>query len=179
MTEETETTGNQRNSRELEARLERIKNEYIRENRYWRAGLIAALVLVATSMFFGGFHQHRPPPPRGFPPMAMGGWVGQPGFMPVPPRWAFGGPAFAGPGFGGCGCGRYQSRPQGDHGSPGGAPGPLGNLGPMNGPTLQVPSNAPNGYPPANLNRWAERGPVRRSVRYRPGGQPAPLALAV
>ena len=143
MAEETGTTASNPSRDQLEARLERIENEYMRENRYWRGGLIAALVLVAAGMFFGGHHHHHRPPP-----MVMAGWAGGPGFAPPPP-WAFewhrpGGPGFGARGFGGCapdGMG-----PHGYQGGPNPPPGPLGSLpGPMNGPDLQTPQSVPNG----------------------------------
>ena len=82
----------------LVSRLDRIEREALRENRWWRGGLIAALVLLALSLFFAGHRRHRhppgPPPPMAFGPMYQPGWQGgmpYGQFRPYdPPPWAFG-----------------------------------------------------------------------------------------
>ncbi len=80
----------------LEKRLDRIELEILRENRWWRGGLIAALVLMALAILVAGHHRRR----HEMAPMGPAGWgqgtrYGQ--FGPYPPPWAFGG-------RGGCGC---------------------------------------------------------------------------
>ena len=81
----------------LERRLDRIEIEILRENRWWRGGLIAALVLLALSVLIVGHHRRR----RDMGPMGPAGWGAR---MPYgqfgggyPPPWAF-------HGHGGCGC---------------------------------------------------------------------------
>jgi hypothetical protein len=99
--EETGGPGNQREiaAERLEARLDRLEQEVLMENRWWRGGLIGALVLVALAILIGGHHRHRPPER-----MAMAGWAGPAagpygGYGPYPPP--------PGPGFGWGGpCGR-------------------------------------------------------------------------
>ncbi|MGA2410963.1 MAG: hypothetical protein ABSG46_11325 [Candidatus Binataceae bacterium] len=121
----TETTANRET---LERRLDRLEQEYLRENRWWRGGLIGALVLVAIAIMVSGFH-HRPPP-RGFGPMAMDGPMAMArpmGYPPPPPYWGYGW---------GYGCdrqcvpGEWRWRPWGGPGGPGGDP----NGGPGAGP---------------------------------------------
>jgi hypothetical protein len=77
----------------LTARLDRLERDVRYENRWWRGGLIAALVLVAISIFVSAFH--RPRPPRWSPPEFAGRFEGPPnlpfygyGYGPPPP-WAF------------------------------------------------------------------------------------------
>ena len=81
----------------LEKRLDRIELEILRENRWWRGGLIAALVLVALAILVAGHHRRR----HDMGPMGRAGWgQGMPygEFGPYPPPWAFGGRG------GPCGC---------------------------------------------------------------------------
>lgn len=87
----------------LETRLHRLEQEIIKENRWWRGGLIAALVLIALAIFTSGHHRR---PERGFM-AAMGGfgWAGpggMPGYGPYPPPphpgFGWGGPCGPGPG---------------------------------------------------------------------------------
>jgi hypothetical protein len=83
----------------LEKRLDRIELEILRENRWWRGGLIAALVLMALAILVAGRHRR----PHGMEPMGPAGWgqrmpYGQ--FDAYPPPWAFSGRR----GPGGCGC---------------------------------------------------------------------------
>jgi hypothetical protein len=112
----------------LAGRLRRLEKDLILENRWWRGGLIAALVLLAFSVLFGGLHRPSPPPAWGIAPMGMGsGWGGPPPnmpgaqFMPPPPPLASGAP-WNGPG----GCGSYEGggrpAPWGGHGSGADAP---------------------------------------------------------
>jgi hypothetical protein len=86
--EEPIVAGNQRET--VDARLDRLEQEVLKENRWWRGGLIAALVLVALSILIAG-HHHRPKR------MAGPGWAGPPGMVydgygpyPPPPRPRFG-----------------------------------------------------------------------------------------
>jgi hypothetical protein len=90
--EESFGAGNQRESIEerLEARLNRIEQEVLKENRWWRGGLIVALVFLALSILIAGHHRR----PR---PMGMPGWGGPAGMAyggygpyPPPPRPRFG-----------------------------------------------------------------------------------------
>src|SRR5208337_811749 len=107
MPEEPSTGGPQREGQEpLASRLDRLEREVLRENRWWRGGLIAALVLLALSVLIAGHHRHhrRPNPtegPEAMAPMGVPGWAGAPrmpcgqfGQYAPPPPW--GGP---------CGCG--------------------------------------------------------------------------
>jgi len=77
--------------RRLERRLEAFELAAQNENRWWRGGLIAALVLVALSIMIARHHRHCPLPPR----ITMGqmgeGWQG-PRMMPYgpPPNWDYG-----------------------------------------------------------------------------------------
>src|SRR5208282_5479410 len=60
----------------LERRIESIEFATQRENRWWRGGLIAALVLVALSILIAGHHRR----PKAI--AQMGGMAGWPGGMP-------------------------------------------------------------------------------------------------
>ena len=100
--------------RRLERRIENLEYAAQSENRWWRGGLIAALVLVALSILIAGHRRHHRPPP--FPQMGSmgqmgpgmmapgtyGGWQG-PRMMPYgppppPPYWGGqGDPRFFGP----------------------------------------------------------------------------------
>jgi len=75
--------------RRLERRLEALEYVAQTENRWWRGGLIAALVLVALSILILAHHRHHPPPP--FVMGRMGpGMMGGEGMMPYgppPPYW--------------------------------------------------------------------------------------------
>jgi hypothetical protein len=83
----------------LERRLDRIEQEFGRENRWWRGGLIAALVLVALAILVAGRHHQRPE--MGMGAMGMPPWAatmpygGQCGPYSGPPPWAH---------HHGCGC---------------------------------------------------------------------------
>jgi len=78
--------------RRLERRLEALEYAAQSENRWWRGGLIAALVLIALSILIAGHrrhhhHHHWPPPPRMMGqgmmgPGMMGGWQQGPQMMP-------------------------------------------------------------------------------------------------
>lgn len=90
MAEESANTPGQNDDalRRLERRIEILEIAALRENRWWRGGLIAALVLVAFSILIAGHHRHRPRQPM----MSMQGWRGPgPGMMPYgpppPPYW--------------------------------------------------------------------------------------------
>lgn len=117
----------------LEKRLERLEHEILRENRWWRGGLIAALVLVAVSIFAAGHHRHRHGPGMGPAPMGMPGWGGAPN-MPYglygpytpPPRWGYG---WGSP----CGCEGYHRHGEGWGPKPWGRPGPEGPPTPPKG----------------------------------------------
>jgi hypothetical protein len=43
----------------FERRLNRLEEEILKENRWWRGGLIAALVFVAIAILVAGHHHHR------------------------------------------------------------------------------------------------------------------------
>jgi hypothetical protein len=78
-----ETSGAE--SRRFEDRLERLERDAMRENRYWKGGLIGVLLLIAIALFTHGGH-HR----RERPDFARGGRYG----MPYPPQFGYmaGGP---------------------------------------------------------------------------------------
>ena len=59
MPEEPTAGGNQKETAEarLETRLNRLEQEVLKENRWWRGGLIAALVLVALAILIAGHHR--------------------------------------------------------------------------------------------------------------------------
>lgn len=119
---------NEETQESLAGRLHRLEQDLIFENRWWRGGLIAALVLLALSVLFGGLHRQPAPPAWGMASMGMGsGWGGPPPnipvaqFMPPPP------PAPGAPWNGPGGCGSYGGGgrppgPWGGHGSGSGAP---------------------------------------------------------
>src|SRR5271170_5367701 len=101
--EEPTSTGNQRETSQerLEARLNRLEQEVLKENRWWRGGLIAALVLIALAILTAGHHRR----PERMSMSAMGGpgwagprWAGPPmpfggyGPYPPPPHPSWGGP---------------------------------------------------------------------------------------
>jgi len=86
----------------LERRIESIEFATQRENRWWRGGLIAALVLVALSILVAGHHRHHHPPPM----MGMRGCEG-PRMMPYSPPP----PPYSGYGPGG----GYYGPPEGWH----------------------------------------------------------------
>ena len=46
----------------LAGRLHGLEQDFVLENRWWRGGLLAAVVLLALSVLFGGLH-HYPTPP--------------------------------------------------------------------------------------------------------------------
>ncbi len=106
MPEESGNPPNQHDEtlRRLERRIESLEYAADRENKWWRGGLIAALVLVALSILIAGHHRHHRPPMMVMRDgMGMQGWGG-PRMMPYgppppPPYWGYGyGP---GPGMGG------------------------------------------------------------------------------
>jgi hypothetical protein len=159
MPEEGVTTDSPSSAETLQRRLDRLEQDYMRENRWWRGGLITALVALAIVILVGAFH-HRPLPPelglmamRG--PMSMAGPMGMQGPMdyraypgywppPPPPPWAYG----YGPGYGygsGGGCDRHGWNRPGDRG-PGGPDGPGAGGGGPDGP------GASNGPPPPTSN---------------------------
>ena len=96
MPEESMASPNDDAIRRLERRLEALEYAAQSENRWWRGGLIAALVLVALSILIAG-HRHRhhwPPPPPMMGQGMMGGCEPQ---MPygspygqMPPNWGYG-----------------------------------------------------------------------------------------
>jgi hypothetical protein len=125
--EETTGAGNQTETAQerLEARLNRIEQEVLKENRWWRGGLIAALVLVAVAIFTAGHHHH--PERMAMASMGMPGWAGPEGmpyggYGPYPPpphpgfRWD--GPCGREPGYG------WGSGPWGGQPRQWGGPGP-------------------------------------------------------
>ena len=117
MPEETGTAGAAgtppQGQESLASRLDRLEREVLMENRWWRGGLIAALIFLALSISITGLrhHRHRPSPPAvAAAPMGMPGWSGMPRmpygqFGPYfgPPPWGF---APQGP----CGCRGYGRR---------------------------------------------------------------------
>ncbi len=80
----------------LERRIESLEIATQHENRWWRGGLIAALVLVALSILIAGHRRpHRPAPPA-----LMPGWGVQrmaPYGPPPPPYWGGNGRGGYGP----------------------------------------------------------------------------------
>jgi hypothetical protein len=72
----------------LERRIASLEYAAQQENRWWRGGLIAALVLVALSILIAGHHRHHRP-------LMMGqGWGRGPRMLPYgpppPPNWGYG-----------------------------------------------------------------------------------------
>ncbi len=92
MAEESGTAPGQNDDalKQLERRLEALEIATLRENRWWRGGLIAALVLVALSILIAGHRRHN----RRLPTTPMSGWGGQrmmPYGPPPPPYgWGYG-----------------------------------------------------------------------------------------
>jgi hypothetical protein len=81
--------------RRLERRIENLEHAALHENKYWRGGLIAALVLVALAILIAGHHRHRRPP-MGMMGQMGGGMSGScqgPRMMlygpPPPPYWGY------------------------------------------------------------------------------------------
>jgi len=75
--------------RRLERRIESLELATRQENRWWRGGLIGALVLLAFSILIAGHHRHHHSPPM----MGMRGWDGprmMPYGPPPPPYWEYG-----------------------------------------------------------------------------------------
>ena len=108
MPEETGGPGQPQDGHDaLVRRIEHLEQEILRENRWWRGGLIAVLFLLVLAIFFGGHHRHhhRPgPPPMAAGPMGGPGCQGGMGYGPYrpygpPPPWAFG-PGAMGGGWG-------------------------------------------------------------------------------
>ena len=113
MPEETSYSGAGDRPEDFARRLDRIEREFLRESRWWRGGLIAALLLIAIAIFAAGHHRrHRGRPGMGMPGPMMG--MGMPGPGPNMP---FG--AWAPPRCGhecGCSCGRGEPGMRGDGG---------------------------------------------------------------
>jgi hypothetical protein len=115
----------------LETRLNRLEQEVLRENRWWRGGLIAALVLVALAILVNGHHHRRG---RMFmATMGMPGWAGagpegMPGYGPYPPPphpgFGWGGPCGPAPGSMGWGPGPWGPGAWNDQPRRWGSPGP-------------------------------------------------------
>jgi hypothetical protein len=84
----------------IERRIESLEFATQRENRWWRGGLIAALVLVALSILIAGHHRYKYPPmmeTRGCEGARM-----MPYGPPPPPYWGYGpGGGYYGPPEGG------------------------------------------------------------------------------
>jgi hypothetical protein len=74
----------------LERRIESLEFTMQRENRWWRGGLIAGLVLVALSILIAGHHRHHYP----LHMMGMQGWQVPPmmPYAPPPPPYSSYGP---------------------------------------------------------------------------------------
>ena len=82
--------------RSLGRRVESLEFATRQENRWWRGGLIAALVLLAFSILIAGHHRHRHPSPI----MGMRGCDGprmMPYGPPPPPYWYGPGGGYYGP----------------------------------------------------------------------------------
>ena len=98
--------------RRLERRLEAFELAAQRENRWWRGGLIAALVLIALSIFSAAHHRHRMErlmlsrmgPGQMGPGMGPGMMGPGPRMMPYgpppPPYWGYGPGPQGGYGYG-------------------------------------------------------------------------------
>ncbi len=110
MPEESTSTPGQNDDaiRRLERRIESLEFATRQENRWWRGGLIAALVLVALSILIAGHHRRHHCPPM----MGMRGWE-----MPHTMPYAPGPPPYYGPG------GYYGPPPEGWRYHPGNVPG--------------------------------------------------------
>jgi hypothetical protein len=124
--EQTGGGGNQSETSQerLEARLNRFEQDLLKENRWWRGGLIAALVFVALAILVAGHRHHRRPERMA----QMGtGWAGSAGMpygdygpYPPPPHPGFGWGGPCGPASGyGWGPGQWGGQPR-----QWGAPGP-------------------------------------------------------
>jgi hypothetical protein len=135
MPEEPTGTGSQKEEpgRGLEERLDRLERAVLRENRWWRGGLIAALVFVGLAILIGGHHRHhRRPNWMAMAPMGMG--------APAMPYWGFGPPPWAFP----CGPGAYGWRGYGGWGpGPCAEPRPQPQHAPGPGPGPEAPQAAP------------------------------------
>jgi hypothetical protein len=96
----TPGTSNQNDDavRRLERRIESLEYAAQHENKWWRGGLIAALVLVALSILIAGHHRHHRLPRGMMAGMAGMGMMGScqgPRLMPYappppPPNWGYG-----------------------------------------------------------------------------------------
>lgn len=94
MAEETGAAGGGRENDYISRRLDRIEQKLMWEDRWWRGGLIAALLFIGIAILVGAHHRHRRPP---FPPPWMAyGPAGQ--FPPPPMAWGWNGPYGWGPG---------------------------------------------------------------------------------
>jgi hypothetical protein len=111
MPEEPGTQGGPRPEEHLYRRIEYLE----RENRWWRGGLIAALVFIGLVILAGGRHRHRIDVVVTVPPWALRipYWGNGPGPYPVPPRgWGgYGGGAHPGPGMPGGGPNQQGPQP--------------------------------------------------------------------
>ena len=96
MPEEPTGGGNQKETAEerLETRLNRLEQEVLKENRWWRGGLIGAFVLVALAILIAG--HHRRPERMAMAPMGMAGWAGSAGM----PYGGYGPPCGPAPEYG-------------------------------------------------------------------------------
>ena len=110
MPEETETAGGGRNEDYISRRLDRLEQKLMWEDRWWRGGLIAALLFIGIAILIAG-HRHRRPP---LPPWMLYGPAAQFQVPPPPPiPWGMGRPGGYGPygwDSGACG-GRPQPPP--------------------------------------------------------------------
>ena len=110
MPEETGTAGGGREEDYISRRLDRLEQKLMWEDRWWRAGLIVALVFIGVAILVAGHHHRRRPP---FPPPWMAyGPSARFGFPPPPP-WAMGPGGWGGYGWGSgpWGGGREQGPP--------------------------------------------------------------------
>ena len=103
MPEEATGAGTSRSEELLERRLEQLE----RENRWWRGGLIAALILIALMILAGSRHRRHLDVTVTVPPWALRrpywGYGPRP-YPPPPPGWGRGerpGPGMMMPGEGG------------------------------------------------------------------------------
>jgi hypothetical protein len=86
MPEETRAAGSEREDY-ISRRLDRLEQKLAWEDRWWRGGLLAALVFIAIAILIAGHHHRRRPP---FPPWMAYGPAGQ---FPPPPAWGWGPPS--------------------------------------------------------------------------------------
>jgi hypothetical protein len=86
MPEETGAAGSERED-QINRRLDRLEQKLAWEERWWRGGLIAALVFIGISILVAGLHRHRGQLP--VPPWMAYGTAGP--YAPPPP-WYWGPP---------------------------------------------------------------------------------------